>query len=140
MPATIVCVFADRSTTRSAIDQLVRGGIPASRIKLHEHTPTARNASLIAMDEFVSGGFFANLTSLFDGLLEHRVADGDAATYADVVRSEGTLVSIEVHGQADVQRCEGLLRAAGALHVATLPEDDTVSFRRLYPESPDGFH
>jgi hypothetical protein len=72
------------------------------------------------------------MRALFEGLLDHHVADGYAETYTDVVRSEGTLVSIEVNGEAQAQRCIESLRSAGALRVSTLPEQDTVSFHQLY--------
>jgi hypothetical protein len=135
---TLVSVFPDRSATQQAVDRLVRDGIPAARIRLHRHAATARNAALIGADEYLSGGFFSNLTALFDALLDHHVAQGDASTYADVVRSEGTLVSVECHDPAEERRFEALLRAAGALQVSLLPAHDTVSFHRLHPELPDG--
>ncbi len=84
------------------------------------------------MDELVSGGFISNMSALLDGLFDHPVAEGNAATYADVVRSEGTLVSVQAEGAEEAQRYEGLLRRAGAVRISILPEKDTVSFHRLY--------
>ncbi|MDQ6639633.1 MAG: hypothetical protein M3Z15_08215, partial [Pseudomonadota bacterium] len=74
----------------------------------------------------------SNMSALLDGLFSHPVHQGDAATYAGVVRSEGTLVSLQAQGPEEAQRYEGLLRQSGALRVSILPETDTVSFHRLY--------
>lgn len=137
MNTTLVCIFADRAATAAAINKLVRDGIPATRIKQHPHTATAGSAAGVTVDEFASGGFFSNLAALFDSLLGYHAARGTASTYADVVSSEGTLVSIEVHEHAEAERFEALLRDAGALQVVLLPEHDTVSFHRLHPELPD---
>jgi hypothetical protein len=82
------------------------------------------------VDEFVSGGFISNMAALLDGLFDHPVPEGDAATYADVVRSEGTLVSVQADGSDEAQRFEGLLRRAGAVRVSILPREDTVPFHR----------
>jgi hypothetical protein len=137
MHTTVVCVFSDRPTAETAVGQLLRQGVSAARVRWHAHSPTARNASLITADEVASGGFFANLTHLFDQLLGHRPADGNASTYADVVRTEGSLVSVEVRDEDEAQKYEQLLRAAGARHVSTLPAHETVSFHRLYPQLSD---
>lgn len=138
MATTLVCVFADRSAARSATDRLVEDGLSALRIKLHDHTPTARNAALILADELATGGFISNLMALMERAREHHVADDKAATYADVVRTEGTLLSVEASDELEARRCVKLLRSAGALHVTTLPETETVSFHRLYPQLPAG--
>lgn len=133
---TIISVFADRAATHAAVDELVRDGIPASRIKLHEHTPSADNTGAVMIDEYVSGGLLRNLLALFDGVFDHHVAEGCAETYADVVRSEGTLLSVEAAGEADVEPTVEHLRKAGARRVSTLPAHDSVSFHRLYPDVP----
>ena len=129
---TVVSIFADHPTAQAALDQLARQGVPRTRISLHEKTPTSRNAAALEADELVSGGFISNMSALLDGLFSHPVAKGNAATYADVVHSEGTLVSMQAQGAEEAQRYGGLLRSAGALRVSLLPEKDTVSFHRLY--------
>ena len=129
---TVVSIFADQSAARAALDQLALQGVPPLRITMHEKTPTSRNAAALEADEFVSGGFISNMSALLDGLFSHPVAEGNAATYADVVRSEGTLVSVEGEGAEEAKRYEGVLRQAGALRVSILPAQDTVSFHRLY--------
>ncbi len=129
---TVVSIFADRPAAQAALDQLARHGVPPARISLHERTPTSRNAAKLEVDELVSGGFISNMSALLDGLFDHPVAEGNAATYADVVRSEGTLVSVQAEGAEEAQRYEGLLRRAGAGGISILPEKDTVSFHRLY--------
>ncbi|MDQ6629584.1 MAG: hypothetical protein M3Z29_14255 [Pseudomonadota bacterium] len=129
---TVVSIFADHAAAQAALDQLARQGVPRTRISLHEKTPTSRNAAALEADELVSGGFISNMSALLDGLFSHPVAEGNAATYADVVRSEGTLVSMQAQGVEEAQRYEGLLQGAGALRVSILPEKDTVSFHRLY--------
>lgn len=133
MPTTIVCIFPDRSTTQSAVDRLLQAGVPRPGIRLHAHTPTVRNAAILTVDELASGGLIGNMRALLDGLLDHHLADGYAETYADVVRSEGTLVSIELGDEAQARQCIEALHGAGALRISTLPERDTVSFHRLYP-------
>ncbi len=135
MPAhiatTIVSIFADRPAVETAIATLAREGVPAARVRIHENMPTSRNATKLEADELVSGGFIGNMSALLDGLFSHPVREGDAATYAGVVRSEGTLVSMQAHGPEEAQRFESLLRQAGALRVSILPEKDTVSFHQL---------
>ena len=129
---TVVSIFADLPAAQASLDQLGRQGVPRTRITLHEKTPTSRNAASLEVDELVSGGFISNMSTLLDGLFSHPVAEGNAATYSDVIRSEGTLVSVQAQGAEEAQRYEGLLRSAGALRVSILPEQDTVSFHRLY--------
>ena len=129
---TIVSIFADQSAVNTALDDLAREGVPAACIRVHENTPTSRNATKLGVDELVSGGFISNMSALLDGLFSHPVPQGDAATYAGVVRSEGTLVSLQAQGQEEARRYESLLRHAGALRVSILPEKDTVSFHQLY--------
>ena len=129
---TVVSSFADHPAAQAALDQFARQGVPRTRIRLHVTTPTSRNAAALEVDELASGGFFSNMSALLDGLFSHPVAEGKAATYADVVRSEGTLVSVQAQGAQEAQRYEGLLRSAGASRVSILPEKDTVSFHRLY--------
>jgi hypothetical protein len=129
---TVVSIFADPPAAQAALDQLAAQGVPRQCITLHESTPTSRNAAALEVDEFASGGFFSNMSALLDGLFSHPVAEGNAATYADVVSSEGTLVSVQAQGAEEAQACEGLLRRAGALRVSILPAKDTVSFHRLY--------
>ena len=137
MPAvvitTVVSIFADQAAARDVLDQLAGHGVSRHRIKLHEGLPTARNATMLEVDEYLSGGFISNISALFDGLFGHHIAEGKAATYADLVRTEGTLVSVQAQGLEEARRCEMWLREAGAVRVSILPEKDTVSFHRLYP-------
>jgi hypothetical protein len=132
VPTTIVSIFADKPAVKTALDYLAQERVPATCIRVHENTPTSTNAAKLGVDELVSGGFISNMSSLLDGLFSHPVHEGDAATYAEVVRSEGTLVSLQAQGQEEAQRYESLLRHAGALRVSILPEKDTVSFHQLY--------
>lgn len=129
---TVVSIFADQPAAQSALDHLIREGVPRARIRLHESTPTNRNAVKLEVDEFVSGGFISNMSALLDGLFSQPVHQEDAATYATLVHSEGTLVSLQAQGPEEAERYEGLLRQSGALRVSILPEKDTVSFHRLY--------
>ena len=129
--ANVVSIFADQPAARAALDQLALQGVPRTRMTLHETTPTSRNAGSLEVDEFVSGGFVSNMSALLDGLFERPPAEGNAATYAGVVRSEGTLVSMHAEGSDEAKRYEALLRRAGALRVSILPEDGTVSSGRL---------
>ncbi len=98
---------------------------------LHETLPTSTNAVALEVDELASSGFVSNLSALLDALFDHPEPEGKAVTYADVVRSEGTLVSMRSEGSDEAQGYESLLRRAGAVRVSILPEKDAVSFQRL---------
>jgi hypothetical protein len=124
---SVVSIFANQLLAQEALDQLALQGVALANMRLHERTPTSRNAAALEVDEFVSGGFIRNMSALLDNLFDHPVPDGNAATYADVVRSEGTLVSVQAEGSEEARRYEGLLHRAGALRVSILPQKDTVS-------------
>ncbi len=87
------------------VDRLLQAGVPRTGIRLHPNTPTSRNAAILTVDELASGGFIGNMRALLDGLLDHHPADGYAETYADVVRSAGTLLSIELGDEAQARQC-----------------------------------
>lgn len=129
---TIVSIFADQPAARTALEHLAQEGVPRPCIRLHEKTPTSQNAAKLEVDELVSGGFISNMSALLDGLFSHPVRQGDAATYAGVVRSEGALLSLQANGPEEAKRYESLLQHTGALRVSILPEKDTVSFHQLY--------
>ena len=65
---TIVSIFADQSAVNTALDDLAQQGVPAACIRVHENTPTSRNAANLEVDELVSGGFISNMSAPLDGL------------------------------------------------------------------------
>ncbi len=73
---TIVSIFADQPAAQAALDHLVREGVPRARIRLHERTPTSRNAAKLEVDELVSGGFISNMSALLDGLFPRAARGG----------------------------------------------------------------
>ena len=133
MPLTIVCIFPDRQTSESAIQDLERRGIAPSALTRHPDIPTVANAGTLEIDDLATGGLLTNMGNLLDGLFDRAVPAGHAATMQEVVGSEGTLVSVEVADPAQALQCTQWLTSAGALRTSILPETDTVSFHRLYP-------
>lgn len=119
---TVVSAFADRSSALNAANRLVASGFAPSSVRSHDHASAARNAAGLELDELATGGFASNLVDLFNHLLGSSAAEGDAASYADVVRREGTLVSVRVAAAADAARARDVLCAAGAKVVSTLPQ------------------
>ena len=123
MNTSIAASFVDRSAARSAVEMLVADGVPREQVALHENVSAARNAASLKTDEVLTGGFLGSFTSLLDHLFETPPSAGNAETYADLVRSEGAVLAIDLgdDGSADAGRCQQLLRDAGAVRVSTLP-------------------
>ena len=122
MTPTVVAAFADRESARRAYDRLVAAGTPERDITRHVETPEADNAAAVETDEYVTGGIVASFGQLLDGLMATSPADGNAATYRDLVRREGSLLSVRV---ADVNAADSVrqvLESCGATRVASLPQ------------------
>jgi cytosine/adenosine deaminase-related metal-dependent hydrolase len=119
---TVVSAFADRSSAQTAADRLIAGGFTRSAVQLHDKATAVGNAGLLEVDEMATGGFVSNLVDLFDHLLGTAPAVGDAATYAELVRREGTLVTVHVPSPGDAAKAREVLSAAGATITSTLPQ------------------
>jgi len=114
---TLVALFADAAGAQRAADDVVRGGMAAAKVHLHQRGKPPRNAAGIVADEYLTGGFFANFASLLGGLLNAPPASDQASTYADVLAAEGAAVSVEVNDEEEAGLVEATLRQAGATKV-----------------------
>ncbi|HZV92174.1 MAG TPA: hypothetical protein VFF72_03100 [Caldimonas sp.] len=119
---TIVSAFDNRAAAHAAADRLIADGFAADTVQLHDHASAVRNVAALETDELASGGFFTNLLGLFEQLLGTAPPPGDAGSYAEMVRREGTLLTLHVTVAADAQRARDLLHAAGAKIVSSLPQ------------------
>ena len=59
----------------------------------------------------------ANVLGLLDELFQAKPARGEAENYTEMVQQSGAGVSVAVASNAEAQRAEKRLRAAGALQV-----------------------
>ena len=111
---TVVATFASRDAAERAVEILVRSGLAATDVHVHEQGLRPRNAAGVTLDEFATGGFFTNFGHLLDGLLG---APRSSPSYEELVRFEGVAVSAQTVQNEDAERIEALMRDAGALRV-----------------------
>lgn len=119
---TIVSAFENPVEAHAAADRLTANGFAADSVQLHDHASLVRNAAALETDELASGGFFTNLLGLFEQLLGTARPPGEADSYSEMVRREGTLLTLHVATAADAQRAREVLQAAGAKIVSSLPQ------------------
>jgi hypothetical protein len=122
MTPSVVAAFPDRPSAEAAVERLRGSGLPTHDVRLHDTQPDAENAAALQVDEVVSGGFFGNAAHLLDGLFNTKPDEARAETYADVVRREATLVSVQVDDRETAEQVEAMLTDAGARRVSTLPQ------------------
>ena len=116
---TIISAFAEKQAALAAAQRLRDDGFAA---ELHEHLPAASNKASLEADEILSGGFVSNFSHLLNELLGTRTDARHADTYAELVRSAGTLVSVHVDEAADADRARATMHSAGATVVSSLPQ------------------
>lgn len=122
MTPTVVATFADRESAHRAADRLVAAGTPAADIARHDDISAADNAAAVQADEYITGGVVAGFGQLLDGLLATSPPEGDAATYRELVKREGLLLSVRVADASASNAICAVLDAAGATRIATLPQ------------------
>jgi hypothetical protein len=122
MTPFVVAAFADRRAAEMASERLRGSGLTRGDVRLHDHSADVTNAAALEVDEVVSGGFFGNGAKLLDELFGTRPDERHAADYADMVRREATLLSVEVDSSETARRVADLLTAEGAQRVSTLPQ------------------
>jgi len=122
MTPFVVAAFASRPAAQAALERLHNSGIVTRDVRVHDHTPDARNAGALEADELASGGFFSNFRELLDGLLGTRPDASAAADYDELVRREATLVSVQVDSAETARQVAELMTAEGAKRVSTLPQ------------------
>jgi hypothetical protein len=114
----IVAMYPDRAAAQHAADELVASGVPATRLHVHERAAAPRNAAGIKVDEYATGGFFANFAKLLSGLLDAKVPVGTATSYDELVQFEGAALTVDDVGSDQALSIEKRLLAGGATKVA----------------------
>ncbi|MDQ6629370.1 MAG: hypothetical protein M3Z29_13150 [Pseudomonadota bacterium] len=122
MTPSVVAAFTDRAAAKSALERLRTSSLPTRDTRLHQPTSDVGNVASLEVDEVVSGGFFGNAARLLDGLFDTPPDKKNAADYAEMVRREATLLSVEVDTDDTAREVSELLTAAGAQRVWTLPQ------------------
>ena len=109
---TVVSSFADEAAARRAADTLAREGFAPDRVRVHSQ-PAPENAASVKVDELATGGFVHNAFNLLDSLFNTDSYRDQAASYADLVRQGGTLVSVEVDGAEQARQAQATLERSG---------------------------
>jgi hypothetical protein len=118
---TVLALYDDREAAQRAADVLAAGGVPLASIHVHEHGAPPRNAAGLTLDEYATGGFFANFSQLLTGLLGARAPAGNATSYDEVVKFEGAALTVDAADADEARSLEAQLRASGATKVARAP-------------------
>lgn len=122
MIPAVVAAFHDRSTAEAAAERLRQSGIATRDVRLHASTADVSNPGAIEADELVTGGLLGNGMRLLQELFGTRSKESEATDYDEMVRREGTLLTVQVDSSDIAQQVSRLLTAEGAERVATLPQ------------------
>ena len=122
MSPLVVAAFPDRASASAAAASLAESGIAGLEVRLHSRTAPVDNSLTVEADELATGGMVGNFIELLDELFQVRPSDTTAVTYDDMVRREGTLVSVRVPSAADAERVSAELEKRGALRISRLPQ------------------
>ncbi len=118
----VVAAFRNAAEATRAAERLRSSGTPDANVTLHRDTPDAANTAAVNTDEMLTGGLVASFGHLLDGLMATSPPPGDVATYRDLVRREGTLLTVKVASAEAGQDVKASLEAAGAQRIAVLPQ------------------
>jgi hypothetical protein len=120
MIAAVVAAFHDRPAAEAAAERLRDSGIATGDVRLHASTSDVSNPGTIAADELVTGGLLGNGLRLLQELFGTHPKDSVATDYEEMVRREGTLLTVQLDSSDVAQQVARLLTAE--YKVAKRPE------------------
>lgn len=122
MIPAVVAAFHDPQAAEAAAERLRQSGIATRDVRLHPSISDVSNPGTIEADELITGGLFGNGLRLLQELFGTHPKETEATDYEEMVRREGTLLTVQVDSTDVAQQVARLLTAEGAERVATLPQ------------------
>ncbi|RTZ41101.1 DUF2382 domain-containing protein [Candidimonas sp. SYP-B2681] len=121
MTQTIIGVFDTYQEANAAVDALTAEGISRSNVEIHSRqSDIGESTSISGSDRIIDRedeGIFDKIQRFFSNLVGDDDRPPEYGQYQEAVRRGGALVSVDVMGDAELDRVRNIFESAGAVDI-----------------------